>query len=528
MTETTPTANSGEGLLKRCFWHPLLRLLRWLFSWRILRRCLFALACLLTLVALFVTEENWRGKRAWEKFSREWEAKGEHFDLESVSPPPVPDEQNFFMAPIFAGAFSGKLDPATGEWEPDSKFDARFNVTIYKDQLAAKSPEFGGWQKSHKTDLAAWQRYYRSAAAGPPRASANKARPKPAVGFPVAPQPQTPAADVLLALTRSAPTMEELRQAALRPYSRAPRHFDDGSSYTAALLVPLVKFKNCAQFLQLRADALLADGQTDQALADVKLSLRLLWCLKKEPLVIEHMVRLALLTPALEPVWEGLADHRWSESHLASLEQELNKLDFLADYPAMMRGERAFSLWMLGGTWRMGGWLPSGWLYQNRIALCQMHFQWLLPMVDVQQRMVSPQAMRRISAQFRSAHQRVSPYDFFSASVFPAIGRIAEKFARAQSALDLARVACALERYRLARGRYPETLDPLVPQFLEKLPHDVITGQPLKYRLIADGQFLLYSVGWNETDDGGTVASTKDGGADWEKGDWVWRYPKTE
>jgi hypothetical protein len=93
--------------------------------------------------------------------------------------------------------------------------------------------------------------------------------------------------------------------------------------------------------------------------------------------------------------------------------------------------------------------------------------------------------------------------------------------------VDLARTAIALERYRLAHGEYPETLDALAPQFIAKLPHDVINGQPLHYRREASGQFVLYSVGWNETDDGGGVGLTeKTGSVDTRKGDWVWRYPQ--
>ena len=63
----------------------------------------------------------------------------------------------------------------------------------------------------------------------------------------------------------------------------------------------------------------------------------------------------------------------------------------------------------------------------------------------------------------------------------------------------------ALERCRLARGAFPESLDALAPQFIAKVPHDVIGGQPLKYRREADGSFVLYSVGWNEKDDGGVA-----------------------
>ena len=82
-----------------------------------------------------------------------------------------------------------------------------------------------------------------------------------------------------------------------------------------------------------------------------------------------------------------------------------------------------------------------------------------------------------------------------------------------QTLVHEALIACALERYRLAHDAYPETLDALVPQFLAQIPPDLIGGRSLHYRRAADGKFLLYSVGWNETDDGGKPGS---------QDDWIW------
>ena len=97
-----------------------------------------------------------------------------------------------------------------------------------------------------------------------------------------------------------------------------------------------------------------------------------------------------------------------------------------------------------------------------------------------------------------------------------------QRFALNQTSANEAAIACALERYRLAHGEYPELLNALTPQFIAKLPHDSI-GQPLKYRRTGDGKFLLYSVGWNEKDDGGENALRKDGSPDLANGDWVWK-----
>jgi hypothetical protein len=96
------------------------------------------------------------------------------------------------------------------------------------------------------------------------------------------------------------------------------------------------------------------------------------------------------------------------------------------------------------------------------------------------------------------------------------------KAAIAQTAVDEAVLACALERCRLANGQFPETLEALVPRFISELPNDVISGEPYKYHLTNDGQFVLYSVGWNEKDDGGVPGKTL---FDEKEGDWVWQVP---
>jgi hypothetical protein len=61
--------------------------------------------------------------------------------------------------------------------------------------------------------------------------------------------------------------------------------------------------------------------------------------LRTEPILISHLVRIAVVNITLQPVWEGLADHRWSDEQLRALDQELSKLDFLLDYRLSMRGE---------------------------------------------------------------------------------------------------------------------------------------------------------------------------------------------
>ena len=78
---------------------------RRLFSWKRVRKVLFVLAALITLAALLLAEEDWRGSRAWANYKRAMEAKGERFDAARLIPPKVPDDQNFAMTPLFAPLF---------------------------------------------------------------------------------------------------------------------------------------------------------------------------------------------------------------------------------------------------------------------------------------------------------------------------------------------------------------------------------------------------------------------------------------
>ncbi len=73
---------------------------------------------------------------------------------------------------------------------------------------------------------------------------------------------------------------------------------------------------------------------------------------------------------------------------------------------------------------------------------------------------------------------------------------------RHQAKLRLVMCGIALRCYRLEQGHLPTTLAALVPGYLEEVPEDPFSGQPLVYRREFDG-FLLYSWGPDERDDGG-------------------------
>ena len=268
---------------------------------------------------------------------------------------------------------------------------------------------------------------------------------------------------------------------------------------------------------------------------------------RAEPFLISQLVRIAMLQITVQPIWEGLAAHRWADGQLSELDQQMAALDFVADYERAMRAETAcmaaetdylrhhpsqlqgmdFYDFAEGGSTRFPDFpfelIPSGWFYQNELRGSKFILEHFLPIGDVRPQTISPTVVKEADEALRT--MRPTPYSMLGKMFLGGLANTPREFAWAQAAVNLARTACALERYRLAHGKYPQTLDALAPQFIAKVPHDPIGGQPLHYRPTDDGQFILYSVGWNEKDDGGIVSLTKSGSVDLDNGDWVWRYP---
>ena len=91
--------------------------------------------------------------------------------------------------------------------------------------------------------------------------------------------------------------------------------------------------------------------------------------------------------------------------------------------------------------------------------------------------------------------------DYVVATWMPALNFAHNALDRTNTRYDLLRLALALERYRLAHGDYPADLEALVPQFLEEVPIEPITGRKtFVYKVAPDAEtaVLLHSSKWSE------------------------------
>lgn len=496
------------------------RLARRLKSPRVLGGSGIAIASVITLIALYYAFENWQGARAWKKVRSELQARGEPLTFQELLPPMPPEDQNFAMTPMFKGIFDKSIDPKTGKEVWRGKID-EFSLPDWFNHLE----DSGSWRFGERQQMG-WDEGA-SLRAKDGRASIYT---------------NSPNTLIRSLMDDSKAVMDEIQTAVRRPYSQFPVHYEDNFS---ALLPHLSKLKSLGRLFTLRALMELDAGDADAALRDVETTLALSESLKNEPILISGLVRTAILEIAMQPIWEGINSGKWSETQLAELQSKLQQIDLLKGYQMSMRGERILGSELVDYVERtrnaasigapqgandgfdlryfLCDHAPKGWYLLNKAELARMNVEWMIPAVDPKARLYHPEK----GVAYDDEIQRNiigHPKMFLAQLVAPAISKVAIKFVLGQTDANLAAVACALERYKMKNGHYPDALKTLEPEFMDVIPHDIMDGQPLRYRPQNSG-FVVYSVGENKVDDGGKPGFKQNQfGKSWrrEKGDWVW------
>ena len=493
------------------------------------RRGLFVVVVVGTVAAFLWTEENWRAGRTWAACQREAAARGEHLDL-SAAYDPLPPGHNLARAPLFVHGFEYTVDAASGLVTFPREVKYRLPSLDYMPSLSEDRTRGGTlpnlFYKGEPSDLRAWQASYRKHPAECGLVPVAGGEPWPA-----------PAEDVLRALASFSPVLDDVeRSAAMAPdgiFALAPASYSGGS---------FVAIRRIVQTLALRADAHLAAGQSAAARHDLELIFWLRQATTTEPRsFLEAAMGCNLLELGLQAVWEGLAARRWTADDLAAIQHRLESVDLLADYRRGASGQRANFLFLTDGFldgrykyadlfdpgdgWngRVSAWAllhgPSGWMVQNRVNITLFYQNYLLRCVDVPTHRFHPEVLNASLAEAtRIGTPPVWPWQYLLVTNMPGFLRVVERCALAQTALDEAVAACALERYALAHGgRYPADPDELVPGCLDHLPTGVVDGTPLRYALTPDGRYRLAALLPLQED-------PKPNGSMMQGDDLVWRY----
>lgn len=274
-----------------------------------------------------------------------------------------------------------------------------------------------------------------------------------------------------------------------------------------------------ANLLWLDAALLAHDKQSDTALASCRALLNAGRSIGDEPFIIPHLVRIACQRVATAAIERTLAQGEASEGALAITQQlfvdEVKQPNLLH----ALRGERAVGDlrigWMEAGDPRgIGGNSAAGqsifyplmtsWLTENRA----LYLTFMTEAVEIAKLPPDEQSNR-----FQELDRKVKALPQSYRTVFvvlsmPAVMKVVDSHCRSRADLRCVLTALAVERYRLAHGRWPETLEQLVPNFLAEVPKDPYDRKPLRFKHLDDG-VLIYSVGPDGKDDGGKIDRQK-------------------
>ena len=458
------------------------RFFGWLFSQRVLGRLLLTAGIMITLLAIIYLRVDLHGKSEWEKYKRQMAAKSETLDWAAYVPAPVPDDENIFKAPKMAEWFGD--NPATLVNQPlehriTNSFAARFSNT--KTGMDIESPQ-------EAANYVAWSDAFQD-------------------------------------------DFDAIAEALKRPSARLVA---DYSKPDSIILLNVATAGAVVKTLVQRARCHLILGQADKAWQELTL-------LHEMRRMVEGQGK--FMTPegdwmlreearyTLQIIAKGLELHAWRDTQLETMQGWLANSDFIALHAEALKCARALLASSLeygptedgnvfkaaftssgGGLWhRVKGHpeyllvlaAPRGLMYERATGLSQ-NFEKMINAMTPGDGILRPEVVSKAFAQWKKAQEGL-PF-----------------LLRTQTQVNECEIACALERYRLKRKAYPEALDDLVPQFVNKLPHDLINGRPLTYRRTDNGRFVLYSVGWNETDDGGQDVSRLKHPETFKDGDWAW------
>jgi hypothetical protein len=331
------------------------------------------------------------------------------------------------------------------------------------------------------------------------------------------------AADYLVWSDGLKPQFDLIRGSLNRPSARVLGYYGNPDR------VPIPNFRssrNLVQTLGARAQCHLLLDQPEEALTDLTLIQNFsqrIFEQSKPMTLLSAMLNVGVTGMYSAQIGEGLRLKAWREPQLAALEEQLKSIDALTPVKEAFTIEATMTFNVLDSVPSAGlvkrstlkGLAPRGWGYQHSVSRVELEFGFL-DTFDTANQIVFADKVEAVSKRAQEIEHE-SPYTFVPKLETPNFVRVSQVAAHSQTEVNQALIACALERYHLARGEYPAELDALVPQFLDKIPNDVLSGRPFHYRR-ADGEFILYSVGWNGRDDGGVRGHSSASG----DGDWVW------
>jgi hypothetical protein len=492
-------------------WRFVTRPFRWLW-----RRKLKISLWLATLITLGWQYENWHGRRAYQEQLALFHAEYGDMKWSDFAPPRIPDDENFFAAPVFE-TFVVK-EPRARPPRRDGQTEEQYEYYRKADALADALPH-GRFLRMKLPEIKTV-----------PSGQVPELPPQEGIAFLDLPQwveeetkagrqlpgGQTPAQWLRASLPEDATVNGFLaalsrKQAGVLPHRSDVRAIGEQLNDPAVIPIPAVSglFGN-SKVIGLRARAAARAGDGDAA----RQHCEVLWLLAEgyssSGTLVGTLVGLALTGVANTATTEALACRCWTEADLVILRDRLLRVDeerttftglllegfgwhfwpgdikewhrkAMAEMPAFRIKTEGLYLW----TCAHG---PDGWIDANLAH----HLRWWRTLMMPDGPGDDLQALHhKLSANMESVMKDThsgfiagipSPRKVWAAISIPAMSGIASSALQHQTRRRQLLLAIAIERHFLAKGTLPQKAEDLVPAFLDAIPGDPhAPGTPLRW-----------------------------------------------
>ena len=506
---------------------------RWLF-W-VLCFVYLPVFSILTPIAGVLGAENIYGSYLWHKTQSQLEQKGEKVQWVHWASQPVPDEDNFASHPIFSAAQEQANDKANTAAERNL---ARLKAIemlqmLNRPEILARKHHF----KTHpisrsRSSMESWAFAYKEAIANQKtRGGSAPIALAELPNYPEAAEGASALEVVGIAITVAEDLLEDISEASRRPHFRLSSTGDQPDFDNPFQTLSVIK--KIANFLNFRSWYFLEANKPDQAAKDILLLLRMAEKLDDDPLLISHLVRIALTAIARNDIEDGFPRHQWTEEELIKLQKAFEEQNFLPSVLTSIKRERGvaslmFDQWIQGkGMWfGTDGFMPKnsrfasrvmpGWIRLTQAAYLNILQNWLdvtTPQLHTPSKLHGINLLKSIDPDELMRKHSFNPHYNIANLVLPSFQKICAKTLRIQTIRDQTITACALERYYLRHQISPPTLHDLVPEYIPQVPLDIMDRSEMKYERTQEGTFRLWSIGIDGKDDGGDSEKDRD---------WVW------
>ena len=325
------------------------------------------------------------------------------------------------------------------------------------------------------------------------------------------------------------------------PQCRYPVEYEKGFMAIIPHIGVLNKISTVALMRALLKQSL---GQNNEALEDLFFIMDLGDTLSQGRMMIDVVCKSVTYVKALNVIWEGIESDCWTPEQLEQIQKRLKKWNIRTNLRIAMAAERTFInnalkqdphgffakdpeiTFMDDFPYEcIKKLIPTGWSYRILLA-CNKRIDQILSEFDAENRYFNVDRPLWDFTDFTD-ELNVKGVPKWAMRYAYHIGIFGvDKILKTQFGIDAARVACALERYRLENKKYPDSLENLGELFpKEELPHDCMDGEVLRYRTTDTG-YLLWSVGWDKKDNEGVRLLYQKYDALLYYKDWVWEITR--